>query len=217
MLFSTSMIKLEHIVIQISGKVLLDFDRLVIQQGQKVVLTGPSGSGKSCLLQSILGGVPLAAGSISVQGLELCPRNLAKIRARTSYIGQEPFLGTATVNEALLLPFTYNAHKKSRPSEQEIKTRMSCLGLSPELLAETCGTLSGGEKQRLAVVRALLLNNTLLLADEITSALDCDNKDTIIETVLGGALTVFSVSHDPDWIRACDRVVTITNQSLIEL
>ncbi|PIE41788.1 MAG: hypothetical protein CSA50_09600 [Gammaproteobacteria bacterium] len=83
--------------------------------------------------------------------------------------------------------------------------------------AKTCNNLSGGEKQRLAIARALLLGNTLLLADEITSALDQQNRDRVLATVFKSGVTLLSVSHDPDWIAACDREVRIVDQSLVEL
>lgn len=88
--------------------------------------------------------------------------------------------------------------------------------LDPVILRQKSATLSDGEKQRLVIARTILLNKLIFLADEITSVLDPESKDTVFSFLLGSEHTVFSISHDPAWIRRCNRVFTIENSILRE-
>ncbi|MDZ8119837.1 ABC transporter ATP-binding protein [Pontiella agarivorans] len=209
------MIHFENITLNVPGQTLLKETGLRIAPGDKVVIRGPSGSGKSSLLKAVAGARPIL-GKISVGGIALTAESIAEIRRRIAFIGQEPILGAETVREALLLPFTYKAHRGKQPDDQTIFQTLEKLHLKPGILQNEAKRISGGEKQRIVIARALLLNKTLFIADEITSALDPESKQAVITQLLHSEFTVLSVSHDPDWIKASTRIIDIINSKLQE-
>jgi putative ABC transport system ATP-binding protein len=189
---------------------------LQIFPGEKLVVRGPSGCGKSSLLKCVVGAFPILEGSVRIDGMELCAKNIAEIRARIAFIGQEPILGAENVREALLLPFSFKAHHEKEPIEKTIVQTLERLHLSASILDKPSKRISGGEKQRIAIARALLLGKNIFLADETTSALDPESKAATMDELFRPGTTLLSVSHDPDWIGRCDRIVGIENMLLKE-
>jgi len=173
------MIEFKNITLKVHRQTLFDDATLRISSGDKVVVRGASGSGKSSLLKCAVGALPLAGGSVRVGDLALSADTVADIRARIAFIGQEPVLGAESVRDALLLPFNFKAHCENQPS-------------------------------------ALLLNKTIFLADEVTSALDPESKTAVMAELFCPKITLLSVSHDPEWSAACGRVIEIANHKLIE-
>ncbi|MBN2684056.1 MAG: ATP-binding cassette domain-containing protein [Pontiellaceae bacterium] len=210
------MITIEDITLLAHQKTLLKKTDLHISAGEKVVLHGASGCGKSSLLKCVIGALPLADGTVQVDGLTLCAETVTEIRGRIAYIGQEPTLGAQRVEDALLLPFSFKAHRHHQPSMERVQAQLNRLRLSPDILKKPSAQISGGEKQRIAVARALLLDKSIFLADEITSALDPDSRSAVIEELFRPDITLLSVSHDPIWIEKAGRKIEIQNQKLVE-
>ena len=210
------MIEFENITLQVHRQTLLEKASLRIAEGDKLVLRGTSGCGKSSLLKCAVGAIPVAAGSVRVDGMELCAETVAAIRGRIAFIGQEPVLGAELVREALLLPFGYKAHRHNLPGDHKIAEQLERLHLPIDILGKPCARISGGEKQRIAIARALLLGKTIFLADEITSALDPESKTAVMQELFRPGITLLSVSHDPEWIGAGDRIIDIADRTLRE-
>lgn len=210
------MIHFHKISLNIHGQQLLSETDLRISAGDHVVIRGPSGCGKSSLLKLAVGSLPLSGGSVNMGGLELSAATVIAIRSRIAFIGQEPVLGTEKVNEALLLPFTFKTHQPSWPSDEQILQTLEKLHLDSSILEKPVKRISGGEKQRIAIARALLLNKTTFLADEITSALDPESKQAVMRALFQPEITMLSVSHDPEWTSACSREVKIEEHKLME-
>ncbi|QBG47484.1 ATP-binding cassette domain-containing protein [Verrucomicrobia bacterium S94] len=209
------MIYFENITLAVPGKTLLKETGLRLASGDKAVVRGPSGCGKSSLLKSAAGALPIT-GKIRIDNIELNARTTAEIRSRISFIGQEPVLGAEKVRDALLLPFSYKIHRNKLPSDKTIFQTLERLHLNAEILQNEAGRISGGEKQRIVIARALLLNKSIFIADEITSALDPESKQAVMKELFRKEITLLSVSHDPDWINACSRIIEIHNQKLTE-
>lgn len=210
------MICFERVRLGFGEQIVLEDISFSIGSGEKVVFQGESGSGKSTLLRAVAGARVPITGTIRVNGAVLSPETVNTIRRSIAFIGQEPVLGAEGVRDALLLPFTFKAHRSTLPNEARVADLLKALRLSPSILEQSSSDLSGGEKQRIAVARAVLLKKTIYLVDEITSALDPANKDAVMDVILSGDNTVVSISHDVDWIARCDRVFTVENRNLSE-
>lgn len=210
------MIIFENLTIQIHRQLLLRAADLHIQTGEKAVLRGASGSGKSSLLKSAVGAIPIRAGRVRIDQMDLSADTVSEIRARVAFIGQEPVLGSERVHEALMMPFYFKAHRHNRPDQRTIRTLLERLHLSEGILEKPCSRISGGEKQRLAIARALLLGKTIFLADEITSALDPESREAVMDELFRPEITLLSVSHDSEWIARGDRIIEIKDHQLAE-
>lgn len=190
-----SILELQDLSVELSGKTILHDIDLRLDDGDKVVLQGPSGSGKSSLLKAILGIVPTARGRILYHDQEIGPDNIQSFRRQVAYVAQEPVLGGETALDALLIPFTFRHRRQETPSDERIERVLRDLGLTTSLLEQPATSLSGGEKQRLALARALLLGVTLFLLDEITSALDPESQEQIVSVLTSNELTILAVTH----------------------
>jgi putative ABC transport system ATP-binding protein len=211
------MLLFDQISLYVHQQELLSHTSLHVHSGEKMVLRGSSGSGKSSLLKCAVGAISLRQGSVTIDNIQLSSSTVSDIRERIAYIGQEPSLGAERVQEAIDLPFTFKAHRDNQPTEKQLHTLLERLHLSADILKKPCSRISGGEKQRIAIIRALLLGKSIFLADEVTSALDPESKKSVMEELFRPEITLLSVSHDPEWIRACDRIVEIQEKQIREI
>jgi len=206
---SATLIRFDRVCVSAHGKPILTDVSFTLSTGEKVVLRGRSGSGKSTVLKTLLGLYPLVGGRVLFDDKPLDAATIQVIRRRAAYIGQEPVLGAEIVREALMLPFQFKTHREHKPSERRLIDALARLHLSPDILEQECRRVSGGEKQRIAIARALLLGKNLYLLDEVTSALDAESKRTVLEVFGDPGFTVLSVAHDPDWAACCDVVLEL--------
>ena len=183
---------------------------LKLAVGEKVTLTGPSGSGKSTVLRCILGLVTPESGSITIMNNPLNAHTIWKARRRLAYVAQEPDLGTATARRIIEKPFTYRANIHMRNNLDRLPELMKKFNLGENILEKQMPTLSGGEKQRIALITAILLDRPIILLDEASSALDKENKQAVADYFQQAKnITILSVSHDVEWLTFSDRVVEL--------
>lgn len=193
------MIEFEDVTVKVGDRTLISDVRFSVKAGEKVVISGPTGCGKSTVLLALLGAHDICAGIARFDGLEVTPETLQSVRRSIAYIGQEPVIGDGTVRDALLLPFSFEANRDATPSDEDVAAALARLELDPGILDQPTNVVSGGEKQRVAIARALLLHKDVFLADEITSALDAASASVVLDLFLNSPYTVLAVSHDPEW------------------
>jgi len=205
-------IAIKNLTVAFQGKKILKDFSLNISAGERVVVTGESGLGKSTLLRCILGFVP-CQGEISVQGIPLSSQTIWEIRHRLAFVPQEPELGEGILREWLERPFTFRANTHLKGNLKQLQDFLDRFHLPSGLLDKAISTLSGGEKQRMALIAALLLERKILLMDEPTSALDATNSERV-----GAYLqslentTILSVSHDGALLNLFDRAINLPRE-----
>jgi len=198
-------IEIDKLAITIAGRTILSGLSLSLFPKQKTTLVGRSGCGKSTLLHSLLGFVAPEAGVIRIFGRELSSQSVWQLRTRMAYVAQEPEMGSGNVRDILARPFAFKNNRHLRRNMARVPELMQRLYLPGTLLDKDVSTLSGGEKQRVALMAALLLDREILLLDEASSALDQSSKYAVIDLLRSNqALTVLSVSHDQEWIGFSD-------------
>jgi putative ABC transport system ATP-binding protein len=203
-------IEIDNLTVRFNGRAVLDAFSLRLGVGQKATLTGRSGSGKTTVLRCLLGFVVPDAGAIRIDGEALTARSVWWLRTKLAYVAQEPDLGEGTVRDVLERPFDYSANAHLRENLSHVDELFGAFLLPAGLLGDEITTLSGGEKQRVALVSALLLDRRILLLDEASSALDKTSEKAIAAFLASRAdLTVLSVSHNPEGFHFADQIVEL--------
>jgi len=189
---------------------------LDIDAGQTAAVIGPSGSGKTTLLHIAAGILLPLGGTVRVSHAEISRRSDAERRSfRIANIGlifQEfELLEYLTVRQNILLPYRINpALKLNTAARDQAASLAGAMGIS-EVLDRHPDRLSQGERQRVAICRALVTNPKIVLADEPTGNLDPQTSRTIVQVVLDQAAareaTVLMVTHDHSLLDRFDRVI----------
>ncbi|MEZ9523700.1 ABC transporter ATP-binding protein [Enterovibrio norvegicus] len=179
-----------------------------LSQGQHLVIKGASGSGKTSLLRVMCALQPAQHGHIDYQQHTVSVQNLPWWRRQFCYLPQEPVMGANTIAEVLRLPWSLQATDKPSPSDEACQTALASLNLQHNMNHDV-DTLSGGEKQRLAIARALLLDRPVWLMDEPTSALDAKSRDSLMTLLKTLPIIAVSISHDPEWMRAASHTFVL--------
>ena len=195
-------------------KIILEEISLSVEAGAHLTITGPSGSGKSSLLKLLAALVSPSSGRIVYQGRDLEDLDPVTYRREISYCFQQPVLFGQTVRDNVAFPFEI----RQIPFDQErVLTALARLDLGPEFLDKPIKDLSGGEKQRVALVRNLLFEPKVLLLDEVSSGLDEKTKillRTFLKDLHQEGVTLIEVTHDQQEIEAAERLVTIVGGRL---
>ncbi|MBC3218539.1 iron ABC transporter ATP-binding protein FetA [Serratia fonticola] len=207
---SNELLVLEGIHYQIDEQVILDAVSFTLKSGEFKLITGPSGCGKSTLLKIVSSLLSPTRGNITFNGKNIDDVAPEEYRKQVSYCFQTPALFGDTVYDNLALPYQI---RKLKPDEKKIRQDLALLALPDSMLKKGINELSGGEKQRISLIRNLQFMPKVLLLDEITSALDEDNKrnvnELICRLVADQGLGVLWVTHDKDEIAHADEVITL--------
>lgn len=196
------------------GRKVLEHFSMDILRGSFVAVTGESGCGKSTLAKLLLGFYPPEKGQLWIDGRAYSELTLKEIRERISYVPQEPYLYETTIAENIAYG-RYGAGPDEIVAAAKAANAHDFIMQLPEgydtVLGERGNTLSGGEKQRIAIARAIIRNAPVILLDEATSALDNESETLVQDAIkaLKGGRTILMIAHRPSSIAAADAVIRV--------
>ena len=195
-------LRLDHVTLDIKDRRILDDISFGIAAGDIVGIAGPSGAGKSSLLRLLNLLRSPSAGTITYKGRPLDQYEPAQLRREVGYVLQKPYLFGDAVRDNL--EYAYRVWRQ-KPDAQEISSYLERVNLPVSILDKTKNEMSGGEQQRVALVRSLLAKPQVLLLDEVTASLDEANTlllEQLIRTEWSArAITVLFISHQPAQLR----------------
>jgi len=181
-----------------------------LEKGEKAFISGKSGSGKTTLLRCLMGFSQPDTGSITIKGRVLSEHSIWKSRQNIGFVPQEPDLGDKTVLEFLRQPFSFKANKSLEWDDSFLQKLMSIFHLDKDNLQKKADLLSGGEKQRIALLSSLLLKREIYFLDEVTSALDDETRMSVIEYLRQqDNATFLFVSHDKEIKAMSHKTITL--------
>ena len=187
---------------------------LDVPAGKITVVTGPSGAGKSTLADILLGLIEPDRGRVSIDGKPLAGPNLRRWRRSVAYVPQDPYLFHDTVRANLrwARPEATEAEMWQALRRAAAADFVAALPHGLDTIVGDRGTrVSGGERQRIALARALLTEPALLLLDEATGQLDAATERRILAGLgaLRGQMTVVAIAHRSTLLDVADRIVRL--------
>ena len=206
------MLQIEDASVAYGEHTLFSGFNLHLHRDEIISISGPSGCGKTSLLNAILGFFPLRKGRITINGTVLTRTTVDHIRKQVAWIPQELALPMEWVREMVRLPFELKANRQLPFSEEQLFSCFDALGLERELYTKRVNEISGGQRQRMMIAVASMLNKKLLVVDEPTSALDPDSGQrvlTFLRRRAGEGCGILAVSHDKRFSQGCDQQILL--------
>ena len=194
---------------------------LTISPGEIVAIVGPSGAGKTSLVDALLGTIVPTSGKVLISGIEP-GQVIAKWPGAVAYVPQEVFIIDGTISENITAGMPHDAETRSRVeyaiAAAQLRDVVKDLpnGLDTQV-GENGANLSGGQRQRIGIARALFTQPKLLVLDEATSALDAETEDRISNSVqsLRSSHTVVIIAHRLSTVRNADQVIYLDNGRIL--
>ena len=203
-----SILEVKHLSFSVGEKEILKDISFKVQKGDFITIKGPSGSGKSTLLKLLAAIMNPSAGEIIYKGKPLSEYEITDYRKEVSYSFQNAALFGTTVADNLMFPYEIRNEPFDRDRAIALLDKVM---LSEQYLDQKITELSGGEKQRVALIRNVLFTPEVLLLDEVTSALDAENRKVISDAILRlnreNNITVLWVTHNTDEINDAAKTI----------
>ncbi len=210
-----AILELKHVTFEVPEQRIIDDLSLEVAASDFISVVGPSGSGKSTLLKLIADLLPPSEGELFFKGKNYLDYPPTELRQHVMMCFQNPYLFGDKVIENLEFPYKV---RKETVDPDRIRELLEEFEMSESFLDKEVSTLSGGEKQRIALIRSLIFEPDVLLLDEITSSLDVANTkivERVIERRHADGAAVLWITHDPEQSkRYANRIIVIDGGKL---
>jgi ATP-binding cassette subfamily B protein len=205
----------------IPGKPVLKGAELCAQRGQTVAIVGPTGAGKTTIINLLTKFYDFESGRILIDGRDIRGITARSLRARVSIVLQDPFLFSESVRENIRYGRLGATDAEVEEAARQARAHEFIMQL-PEsydtTLSDNGGNLSQGQRQLLSIARAVIARSSILILDEATSAIDTRTEALIQEALLGlmKGKTCFVIAHRLSTIRKADKIVVISEGRTVE-
>jgi subfamily B ATP-binding cassette protein MsbA len=192
-----------------------------VNAGEMVAFVGSTGAGKSTLMDLVPRFYDVHEGQILIDGIDIRDVTLESLRRQIGIVSQEVLLfhdsiqnninctgSSADKNSIIAAATSAHAHNFIMDQPKQYET----------IVGDRGSLLSGGQKQRISIARAILVNPSILLLDEVASALDAESEELIQKSIesLKGRCTIFAIAHRLSTIRNADRIFVLENGEIVE-
>jgi ATP-binding cassette subfamily B protein len=191
---------------------------LSIPRGTRLGIKGPTGSGKSTLIDILMGLLTPTSGVIEVDGVTIDESNIRRWQTRIAHVPQAIYLADITIAENIAIGIPQSEIDMARVRDCARKARIDDYIDSlnegyKTYVGERGVRLSGGQRQRIGIARALYKQADVIVLDEATSALDNDTEAAVMDAIdsLDRGLTLIIVAHRLSTLEKCDRIIEIRN------
>lgn len=201
---------LKKLSYKVKDRLILNDLNYEIEKGAFLTITGPSGSGKSTFLRILATLLTKSSGTLLFKSRKIEEYSKIDYRRKVSYLFQQPQLFGEKVIDSLSFPFQI---RNQQVDMEKIEKLLSEFSLKKEILDQSVNDVSGGEKQRISLIRSLIYKPEVLLLDEATTGLDTLNKDIVHKSIRSfnenEGITILSVTHDENEIKSADKLLEI--------
>jgi subfamily B ATP-binding cassette protein MsbA len=196
---------------------------LAIRPGETVALVGPSGGGKTSLVNLVPRFYHTSNGQVRIDGQDIETLTLASLRANIAHVGQDVFLFDDTVAANIAYGGRRDASRGEIEAAASAAHALDFIATLPQgfdtVIGENGSRLSGGQRQRIAIARAILKDAPILILDEATSALDNESERAVqaaLETLMQGRTTLV-IAHRLSTVEHADRIVVLAQGRVAEI
>lgn len=211
-----NILEVKDLSYQVEDKKILQNINLEVKSGEYITFIGPSGSGKSTLMRIIASMITATSGDVFFDGKSISEYDPTKYRQLVSYAFQQPTLFGKTVKENLEFPFLV---RNKEFDEKKAISALEMVNLDESYIQKNVNDISGGEKQRIALLRNLLFTPKILITDEVTTGLDTENKE-IVHQMLNkfnkeDKMTILRVTHDESEISSASKTIKVKDGEIV--
>jgi ATP-binding cassette subfamily B protein len=203
---------------------ILEHLTLSIHKGERVGIVGATGSGKSTMIDILMGLLEPTSGSLKVDEKAITKKNVRTWQRRIAHVPQAIFLSDTTIAENI----AFGVHKKDidfdRVRDAAHKAQLQdVIDTLPNqydtIVGERGVRLSGGQRQRIGIARALYKNADILVFDEATSALDNKTEDSVMKSIeaLGKEITVIMIAHRITTLKKCTKIIELADGKIANI